>query len=68
MAPREPVPRVIGRDVNRQRRHSPLKTDWIGQRLQRMYLDILQEPVPQDWMDLVRRLDDRRDDDRRDSE
>jgi hypothetical protein len=33
-----------------------------------MYLDILQEPVPQDWMDLVRRLDDRRDDDRRDSE
>jgi hypothetical protein len=54
--------------VNRQRRHSPLKTDWIGQRLQRMYLDILQEQVPQDWMDLVRRLDDRRDDDRRDSE
>jgi hypothetical protein len=33
-----------------------------------MYLDVLAEPVPQDWMDLVRRLEDRRDGDRRDGE
>lgn len=67
MSPREQTPRVIGRQANR-RRHSPLRTDWIGRSLQRMYLDVLQEPVPQDWMDLLRRLENRGDGDRGDAE
>jgi hypothetical protein len=53
--------------VNR-RRHSPLKTDWIGRSLRRMYLDVLQEPVPQDWMDLLKRLENREDGGRSDAE
>lgn len=42
----------------RARRLSPQKEDWIASQLKRVYDDALNEPIPQEMLDLLNALDE----------